>query len=460
MNSNEKSLKMRNDPIGKLIATMSLPAIFSMFVQSMYNVVDTMYISRYDVGSDNMITALGYAFPMQMIIMAIALGIGIGSNILISRKLGERKKEESSTIARTGIVMAVIAGIVFFGFSFFLPELFLKLMSNIPLIREYGVKYLSIVMMCSIFMYVEICITKMLQGMGRMIVPMVAQLIGAITNIILDPILIFSFDMGIEGAAIATVIGQAASMIYVVIYVLIKSIDISLSYKGFKLLWKNIKEIINAGAPAMVMNSIAAFTNIILNNILKALDPEETANAVLTLYFKLQSFVFMPIFGLTQGGLPILSYNYGANIKNRFDKALKFMFIISFSLMTVGFILFQVLPRALLNILGPEDKTIEMGILAIRIISYSFFPAAFGIIITNTFQAIGSGSKALLMSLLRQAVLLIPISYILGKMIGIEGVWVSYPIAEGLCALIFAYPLYHSIKKNFNLKNMENQTTA
>jgi putative MATE family efflux protein len=307
MNSNVKSIKMRTMPIGKLLAAMSLPAIFSMFVQAMYNVVDTMYISRYDIGQDNMITALGYAFPMQMIMMALSLGIGIGCNILISRKLGERKPNEASNIARTGIIMAIIAGLMFLAFSFFLPRVFLDLMSNIEIIKTYGVQYLSIIMMFSVFIFIEISVTKMLQGMGRMLIPMIAQLIGAITNIILDPIFIFTLDLGVTGAAIATIIGQAAAMLFAVGYIILRKVDISFNFKNFKFKGVYVKEITRAGLPAMVMNSVAAFTNIILNNILKALNPEEIANAVLTIYFKLQSFVFMPIFGLTQGGLPILS---------------------------------------------------------------------------------------------------------------------------------------------------------
>ncbi|MDD3171078.1 MAG: MATE family efflux transporter [Bacilli bacterium] len=460
MNSNEKSLKMRTMPMGKLLMVMSLPAILSMFVQAMYNVVDTMYISRYDVGEDNMITALGYAFPMQMIILAIALGIGIGSNILISRKLGERKPAEAANIARTGIIMAVISGLVFFGFSFFLPEMFLDIMSNIEVIRLYGTEYLSVVMMFSIFIYIEITITKSLQGMGRMMVPMIAQLIGAITNIVLDPVFIFTLDMGVKGAAIATVAGQATAMCFALGYILIKKVDISFNFKGYKFKGEYVKEITKAGLPAMFMNSLAAITNIILNNILKMLNPEEIANAVLTIYFKLQSFIFMPIFGLTQGGLPILSYNYGANIKKRFTNASKIMLISSFSLMLVGFIIFQVFPETLLGLLQPEQKTIDMGIPALKIISYAFFPAALSIVMVNMFQAIGHGSKALIMSLLRQAIFLIPFAFILGEIMGVKGVWLSYPLAEFFCSIIFIFPLIILVKKSFAQKTAEIINTA
>ncbi|MDD2493191.1 MAG: MATE family efflux transporter [Bacilli bacterium] len=455
MNSNVKSIKMRTMPIGKLLAAMSLPAIFSMFVQAMYNVVDTMYISRYDIGQDNMITALGYAFPMQMIMMALSLGIGIGCNILISRKLGERKPNEASNIARTGIIMAIIAGLMFLAFSFFLPRVFLDLMSNIEIIKTYGVQYLSIIMMFSVFIFIEISVTKMLQGMGRMLIPMIAQLIGAITNIILDPIFIFTLDLGVTGAAIATIIGQAAAMLFAVGYIILRKVDISFNFKNFKFKGVYVKEITRAGLPAMVMNSVAAFTNIILNNILKALNPEEIANAVLTIYFKLQSFVFMPIFGLTQGGLPILSYNFGANVKKRFITCAKILISVSLTLMTIGFLLFQIFPKELLDILGPEPQTIALGIPALRIISFAFFPAAFGVIMISIFQSIDHGSKALIMSLLRQAAFLVPLAFILGKAMGIEGVWLSFPIAEALCLILFAVPLIKLIKQSFARKDAE-----
>ncbi len=455
MNSNVKSIKMRTMPMGKLLATMSLPAIFSMFVQAMYNVVDTMYISRYDVGEDNMITALGYAFPMQMIMLALSLGIGIGCNILISRKLGEKRSIEAANIARTGIIMAVVAGLVFFLLSFFLPKIFLNLMSNIEIIKTYGTQYLSIVMMFSIFNFLEIGITKMLQGMGRMLIPMLAQLIGAITNLILDPIFIFTLDMGVSGAAIATIIGQVVAMLFTVNYISFKKVDISFNFKSYKFKGEYVKEITRAGIPSMVMNSIAAFTNIILNNILKMLNPEEIANAVLTIYFKLQSFVFMPIFGLTQGGLPILSYNYGANIKSRFVTCAKILISVSLTLMTIGFLLFQIFPKNLLDILGPEPQTIALGIPALRIISFVFFPAAFGIIMVSIFQSIDQGSKALIMSLLRQAAFLIPFAFILGKIIGVNGVWLAFPISETLCLIIFAVPLITLIKQSFARKDTE-----
>ncbi|HKM30502.1 MAG TPA: MATE family efflux transporter [Bacilli bacterium] len=460
MDSNVKSIRMRTMPVGKLLAMMSLPAIFSMLVQAMYNVVDTMYISRYDVGEDTMITALGYAFPMQMIILALSLGIGIGSSILISRKLGEKKPQEASNIARTGIIMAIIVGLMFFGFSFFLPKLFLDLMSNIEATKTYGVQYLSIVMMFSIFLYIEMGITKMLQGMGRMLIPMLAQLIGAITNIVLDPIFIFKLDLGVKGAAIATIIGQATAMIFTVTYIIFKKVDISFSFKNFKFEKKYVTEITKAGLPPMVMNSLAAFTNIVLNNILKMLNPEEITNAVLIIYFKLQSFVFMPIFGLTQGGLPILSYNYGANIKKRFIQCAKILIFTALTLMTIGFLLFQIFPKNLLDILGPEQQTIDLGIPALRIISFAFFPAAFGIIMINIFQAINHGTKALLMSVLRQAVFLIPLAFILGKTFGIEGVWLSFPISEALCVLIFAIPLMKLLKQSFAIKDAELLSTV
>lgn len=456
-NVNEKSLKMRTMPMTKLIFSMSLPAILSMFVQALYNIVDTKYVSTYDVGSTNAVTALGYAFVVQMIAMAFGFGISIGGTILISRKLGERKVDEASTCAKTAIVMAVGMGLVMFGLSFIIPSLYMKEVSGVEQIQIYGIEYLSIVMMCSIFMMVELTLTKMLQGMGRMIVPMICQLAGAITNIILDPIFIFNLNMGISGAAIATVIGQFVSLLIVLIYVCIKNLDISINFKSFRFKFKYAKEIIVAGVPVLVMNSISAIVNIVLYAILRKLDVTEVSVGVLSVYFKLQSFVFMPVFGLTQGGLPILSYNFGANILSRFKKGLMILYVTSLSVMIIGFALFQLFPIQLLSFLSITDNALEIGKVALRIISLSFIPAAFGIISTTAFQAVGHGNKALIMSLLRQGVFLIPLAYLFSRFMDVKGVWMAYPVAETLCILIFFPILLVVIKKVFDKKENEKE---
>lgn len=448
----DSSLKLREMPIGKLIFTMSMPAIFSMFVQALYNVIDTMYISKYDTTS-NAVVALGYAFIIQMIVMAFALGIGIGGNILISRKLGEQRKDEASNYGRTALIMSISFGLLFFILSWFLPKLFMEASSGVLDVQKYGIDYLEIILCFSIFLMVETNLTKMLQSMGRMIVPMICQLTGAIVNIVLDPIFIFNFGLGVKGAAIATIIGQLAACIIAVIYTITQHLDISLSFKGYQFRIRQVGDILYSGIPTIIMNSIGAFVNLILYAILRSLDPSELSIGVLSLYFKLQSFVFMPVFGLTQGGLPILSYNYGANIQTRYRKCLLILFSVALSVMIVGFVLFQTIPATLLSLFSLEETAMNMGRNALKIMSFSFLTAGLSVIAVNAFQSLGKGLFALLMSILRQAGLLIPVALILSQPMGINGVWIAFPISEVTCSIIFIPILIVYYRKAFKAKN-------
>ena len=454
MNSDIKSLKLRNMPMGKLIISMSLPAIFSMLIQALYNIIDTMYISKYD-STGNGVVALGYAFIIQTIVLALALGIGIGANILISRKLGEGNREDASNIARTSIIMSFCIGVIVLVCGFFIPKWFMKLSSGVEIVQNYGIEYLEIIMLLSMFMMLEINLSKMLQSMGRMIIPMIAQLVGAVTNIVCDPIFIFDLEMGISGAAIATVLGQFASFVIVFVYVLTQKLDISLNFKDYKFNMIHVKNTFISGIPTIIMNSLSAIINIVLYALLRSLDPSEQSIGVLSLFFKLQSFVFMPIFGLTQGGLPILSYNFGANLRSRFKKGLFIMYITAFSVMMVGFLIFQFAPDFVLNIFSLEAQTMDMGRNAIKIMSYLFITAGISVISITAFQSIGYGTNALLMSLLRQAGFLIPFAFIFSSFMNLNGVWLAYPLAESLCSIIFLPILYICYKKAFNKKTKE-----
>jgi len=432
-------------------------------IQALYNIVDTFYVSLIDSSSNIMITAVGYALPMQIIIMAFALGIGIGTTVLVARKLGERNKREASNVAQTGLIMALVSGGVFFVLSFFVSGPFMDLMSDIPDIIYYGQQYLRIVMMFSVFLFIEIVCNKILQGQGRMIVPMITQIIGAVVNIILDPILIFGWfglpEFGVRGAAIATIIGQCCAMIFVLIYIFTQKMDINLNIRNLKIRGRYIGEIFKTGAPTILINSIGSLTNIALNNILKGIDVEEKANAVLTLYFKIQNFVFMPVFGLNQGGLPILSYNYGSGDKERYMRTFGLMLRSAFIILFIGFIIFQAFPEGLIRIFTSEESTISIGKNAFRIISLSFLPAAFGIILTVTFQSISYGHSALLMSFLRQALLLIPSAFLLGKFLGLKYIWLSFPISEFIVAVVF-YPIIRKIiNEVFARKKVEQRMT-
>lgn len=446
-----------------MLARMSIPAMTSMMIQALYNIVDTFYVSLIDPSSNIMITAVGYALPMQIIIMAFALGIGIGTTVLVARKLGERNKREASNVAQTGLIMALVSGGVFFVLSFFVSGPFMDLMSDIPDIIYYGQQYLRIVMMFSVFLFIEIVCNKILQGQGRMIVPMITQIIGAVVNIILDPILIFGWfglpEFGVRGAAIATIIGQCCAMIFVLIYIFTQKMDINLNIRNLKIRGRYIGEIFKTGAPTILINSIGSLTNIALNNILKGIDVEEKANAVLTLYFKIQNFVFMPVFGLNQGGLPILSYNYGSGDKERYMRTFGLMLRSAFIILFIGFIIFQAFPEGLIRIFTSEESTISIGKNAFRIISLSFLPAAFGIILTVTFQSISYGHSALLMSFLRQALLLIPSAFLLGKFLGLKYIWLSFPISEFIVAVVF-YPIIRKIiNEVFARKKVEQRMT-
>lgn len=457
----ENSLKMRTMPMGRLVATMSIPAIFSMFIQALYNIVDTYYVGKID-STNYYINALGYAFPIQILILAFALGVGIGTNVIVAKKLGERDKDEASNVARTGIAMALVGAVIFFLLSFIIIEPFIKYMSKNPISIEAGITYLRIVVMFSSFSILEIVLSKILQGMGRMLIPMFAQLIGAILNIILDPIFIFGRlglpAMGVSGAAYATIIGQAFALLFVLGVIVFSKTEINLGLKKFRFKLIYVSQIIQVGLPSMIMNVIGSVTNITLNRILRAHDPtgiEEVANSVLISYQKLQSFVFMPVFGLNQGGIPILSYNYGANLKHRFKQAQKILYTSSILIMIAGFIIFQLFPKGLLGIFSPSEKLIEFGVPALRIISLAFIPAGVAIITTVTFQALGKGFTALLMSLSRQLILLLPVAYILGELGGIRLIWFGFPISEIIVAIAFTIYSIRIVHNAFEKKNLK-----
>ncbi len=441
--------KMGTVPVGRLLAGMSLPAILSMFVQSMYNVVDSFFVAKLN---ENAFTAISIAFPMQMLVLSFALGIGIGANSVIARKLGEGKFGEATDAARTGLVLAFINAVIFIGIGLVVSKPFISLFSDNPEVISMGTTYLSIVTCCSAGMFIEILCTKTLQATGNMMIPMVSQLIGAITNIILDPILIFGLlgfpRLEIAGAAIATVIGQFAAMTYVLIMFRIRSHDVHLSLRGFKIKSENVISIYKVGAPAIVMNSIGSLTTSGMNAILKSFSGN--AIAILGIYFRLQSFIFMPVFGLTQGAMPIMGYNFGANNRKRFFKTLYLSLSTALCIMIVGLVVFQLYPNGLLSIFGQNSAE---GIYALRAVSLCFIPAAFGIIITVMFQAVGHGVKALIMSLLRQLLFLLPSAFIFGKAFGLNGVWYSYPFAELICVLIFTPLGFKIIKAEFNKKN-------
>lgn len=446
---NLKSEKMGSVPVGRLLASMSLPAMLSMLVQSLYNVVDSYFVSKL---GEEAFTAVSIAFPMQLLTLAFAVGVGIGTNSLIARKLGEGKVDEATVTARTGLFLAILNAAIFMVIGLVVSGPFISLFSKNPEVISMGTTYLTIVTAASAGMFIEIIHSKTLQATGNMLIPMISQLIGAIVNIILNPLLIFGMfglpEMGIAGSATATVIGQLTAMSYVMTMYRLKNHDIHLTLRGLKLKKDNIVNIYKVGAPAIVMNAIGSVTTTGLNAILMSFS--ETAIAVLGIYFKLQSFIFMPVFGLTQGAMPIMAYNFGANKKKRFYRTFYLSLTVAIIIMSLGLVLFQLIPGQLLSIF--EQKS-DIGIFALRAISLCFLPAAFGVIITTMFQAVGHGMKALVMSLLRQLAFILPGAFLFGKIFGLSGVWFCYPFAELVCVLIFTPIGFKVIKEEFLRKS-------
>lgn len=450
-----KSLRLGTEPVGKLIFKMSTPTMISMLVQGLYNIVDSIFVSNYSQAG---LTALSYAYPMQMLVLAVALGVGVGVNSLISRRLGEKNYDQATLAAQTGVFIALCSGVLFAVCGYFISQGFISLYATGE-VYEMGVDYLSICICCSMFPCVEISMNRAIQATGNTIVPMISQLLGAATNIIFDPLLIFGIGfprMGVTGAAIATVAGQAVAMctVIVAIVVLRHKLDIRIFFdRTFRLRGKTVKELLTVGLPAFFLNAIGSIMYLVMNFIL--IPFTEVAVNVFGIFYKLQSIVFMPIFGLNQGIMPIFGYNYGAGHKDRFMRTLRISMITAFIMMVIGTIIFHTLPVYILKLFAVDEATMAMGERALRIASLCFLPAAIGVIMIAMFNAIGHGTKAMLISLLRQLGLLLPFAYLLSRYIGVLGIWASFPIAEVLVVIVFLPVMFATIKKIFKAKDAE-----
>ncbi|MEG2813496.1 MAG: MATE family efflux transporter [Oscillospiraceae bacterium] len=442
--------KMGTAPMMKLIASMSLPAMFSMLVQALYNIVDSMFVAK--IGQDAL-NAVTLAFPIQMLIISVAVGTAIGINSLVSRKLGEKDYKTANSAASHGLILAAFTGVIFAILGIFCTKPFFNAFSDNPEIVRMGCDYIYVITICSFSVFLQINIEKTLQATGNMIYPMLFQLSGAITNIILDPIMIFGLlgcpAMGVRGAAIATVIGQTVATIFSLIVIFTKSHDVKIQIKGFKINWHTVKEIYKVGIPSIIMQSISSFLTAIMNVILKGFSP--AAVNVFGVYYKLQSFVFMPVFGLTHGLMPILGYNYGAKNRKRLVSALKIGVVVALIIMTLGTLAFLIFPQNLLMIFSPDAELLRIGVPALRLISLSFIPAAVGIIGATLFQSIGHGTQSLLISILRQLVLLLPSAYIFSK-IGLNFVWLAFPFAEFVTFAVTLFMIAYVFKKTINVQ--------
>ena len=444
--------KMGTLPVPKLLMQMSLPMVISMLVQALYNVVDSIYVSHI---SENALTAVSLAFPVQNLMIAVACGVGVGMNALLSRCLGKRDYDGANSAAEHGGLLMAIGTLLFVLFGLFGAGFFFRSQTNITEIVEGGTVYIRICCIASFGIFFEIFFERLLQSTGKTFYSMIAQGAGAILNIILDPILIFGIfgipGMGIAGAALATVIGQIAAML-VGLYlhhryndeVLVKPLE-------FRLHRETIATILQVGIPSMLMMAIGSVMSYGLNRILFAFSA--TAVAVFGAYFKLQSFVFMPVFGMNNGIVPIIAYNYGYKRPDRIKQTMKLGMGCAIGYMTLGTLAFLLIPDVLLGFFDASPELLAIGVPALRTICLCFPFAAFSIVAGSVFQALGNGVYSLVMSVCRQLVVLLPVAYLLAQLGNVDLVWLSYPIAEVASGTLCAIFLIRIFKQK--LKPME-----
>ena len=419
---------MGYESIPKLIMKLSLPLMLSMLIQALYNVVDSIFVARVSEAS---LTAVSLAYPLQNLMIAFGIGTAVGVNSYLARKLGERNHAEAEQAANNGFFLAIATWIAFAIFGLAGTRPFLSIFTDDPELLQLSVEYAQICLVFSFGIFIDITAERIMQATGDSIHPMITQSLGAITNIILDPVFIFVFGMGVKGAAIATVIGQVVSMIAALYFVKKNSyVRIRYSISALRPSGRIIKEIYKVGIPTIIMNSVSTVMVSALNSILISFTA--TAVSVLGVYFKLQSFVFMPVFGLQAGMIPIIAFNYGAKKRKRMTKTLKTGGTIAVAIMVIGFLIFQLLPDLLLSFFAASDEMLAIGRPALRIISICFIPAAISISLTSAFQATGVGYAAMIVSIVRQLAVLLPVASLLAATGVLDNVWLAFTIAEAV----------------------------
>lgn len=416
-------------PVNKLLMSMSLPMMASMLVQALYNIVDSMFVARL---SENALTAVSLAFPAQNLMIAVGTGTGVGINALISRSLGEKNKERANLMANNGLMLYVISGLVFAIFGLFGSEIFFKLQTDDPEIITLGTQYLRICCLLSAAVFLQFGFERILQATGRTFYTMLTQGLGAIINIIMDPILIFGLfgvpAMGIQGAAVATVFGQVSAACLACWFNKKKNDDIVINPKKYHLQGHAVKSIYAIGIPSICMASIGSVMTFGMNKILIAFT--STAAAVFGVYFKLQSFIFMPVFGMNNGMVPIIGFNYGARKPDRLMQTMKLATKYAMGMMTAGTIVFWAFTPQLLAIFNASEQMTEIGVPALRLISLSFLVAGFNIIRSSVMQALGHGVVSLAVSVTRQLVVLLPSAFIFSRIWGLDATWLAFPLSE------------------------------
>ena len=440
-----KENKMGTAPILPLIISMSVPAMISMLVQALYNVVDSIFVAQVSEGA---LTAVSLAFPVQLLLTSFSVGSGVGVNSLVARKLGERDQDAANSAATHGLVIGTLLSIPFILFGLFFAGAFASAFASTETTATMCRDYLQIVCTCSFLVFIQVACEKILQATGNMIWPMVMQLSGAIVNIILDPVFIFGYlgapALGVTGAAVATVIGQAVGCVIALFALFFRNHMVKIRLKGFRFHWRTICNIYAVGIPSMVMQGIGSVMSMCINTVLGGFS--ETAVAVFGIYFKVQSFVFMPVFGLNAGVSPIMGYNFGARCKKRVLEALKYAVLIALVIMILGTLLLQLLPDKLLMIFDASENMLSIGVPAFRIVSLCFIPAALGIAFSSLFQAVGKGVYSMVLSVARQLVVLVPCACVLARLGGLNATWCAFPIAEAV-SFVLAVIFYVRLRK-------------
>lgn len=438
--------KMGTMPENKLLLSMAVPMMISMLVQALYNIVDSIFVSRI---CEDALTAVSMAFPWQNIVIAIAVGFGVGINALLSRALGQKNAERVNQVAVNGLLLAGLSYLLVLVAGLIGIRAYMRTQTDIETIVNYGITYLNICILCSFGVFVEITFERFLQATGRTVYSMITQLTGAITNIILDPILIFGLlgfpKLGIAGAAWATVIGQCVGAVVAVTLNHFKNPEVHLRLRHIRPNGRLMGEITAISIPSIIMSCISSLTCFVMNMILIAYS--STAVAVFGVYFKLQSFVFMPVFGLNNGMVPIIAYNYGAQKPERIHKTIRLGMVYAVAIMLIGLLVFQLIPKELLLMFDASDAMLEIGAPALRIMSLAFVFAGIGIVSGSSCQAFGYSVYSMLISIARQIVVLIPAAYLLSLTGVLRSIWFAFPIAEIFSLILSLFFLRTTLKK-------------
>lgn len=437
-NTEVKENKMGVMPVPRLLITMSLPMMISMLVQALYNIVDSMFVAKL---SEDALTAVSLAFPIQTLMIAVSVGTGVGINALLSRNLGEKNFEEANSTAKNGIFLGLMSCLVFALFGVFGSGFFFRMQTDNPVIVHYGTQYLTIICVMSVGIFMQVTFERLIQSTGKTIYNMITQGTGAIINIVLDPILIFGLfglpRLEVAGAAVATVAGQLIAVGMSFYVNLTKNKEININMRHFRPNGKTIAAIYKVGIPSIIMQAIGSVMTFCMNKILLMFS--STAAAVFGVYFKLQSFIFMPVFGLNNGMVPIIAYNYGAKNRKRIVETIKLSIVIAVIIMAIGLVVFQLAPEMMLRrLFDASESMVEIGVPALRIISLSFVFAGFGIVTSSVFQALGNGVYSLIVSAARQLIVILPVAYLFAKFFGLSMVWWSIAIAEIVSLILSA----------------------